>query len=251
MRSLGERQPAWRGSRAALVLACAALVCAACALLAGPGYRLGWWGMGAGIRGVVWSGGLAALCLLLALLGALRAWHRRLGPRPGRWLLAALASACTALPVAYFGYRAQTLPRIHDISTDLDQPPAFVAVLPLRQGAKNPAQYDPAVAALQRQGYPDIAPIGLAEPPAQAFARVLQAAQSMGWDIVAAEPASLRLEATATTLLFGFKDDIVIRVSPAAGGSTVDVRSLSRVGVSDVGTNAARIRAFRNRLLAP
>ena len=70
----------------------------------------------------------------------------------------------------------------------------------------------------------------------------------MKWDIVATDPNTLRIEATATTLLFGFKDDVVIRVSPDGANSTVDVRSLSRIGVSDIGTNAGRIRDFTKRL---
>ena len=250
MKNLGEFRRYPRASKAARVFLVLGLVCGAGALLGGPGYRLGWWDLGFGIKTVTASGAAALLCLLLALVGAGLARRRRQAPGVQPWLLAALVCAGTALPVGYFGYRAKSLPHIHDISTDLDNPPAFVAVLPLRQGAKNPADYDPAVAALQRQGYADIGPITLALPTAQAFGRVTQVAQAMGWDIVAADPATLRLEATATTMLFGFKDDIIIRISPAATGSRVDMRSLSRVGGSDIGTNAARIRAFRTRMLA-
>ena len=239
-----------RGRTAAGVLLGLGLVCGVCALLAGPGYRLGWWGLGPGLKGVTVAGGVAALLLLLALVGAGLALRRRQGPVLRRWLLAALVCALTAAPVGYFGLRATRLPHIHDISTDLDNPPEFVAVLPLRQGAKNPAQYDAAVAPVQRQAYADIVPMELAVPSAQAFGRATQVAQAMGWAIVAADPAALRLEATATTLLFGFQDDVVIRIRPTATGSRVDMRSLSRVGGSDLGTNAARIRAFRTRLLA-
>ena len=66
----------------------------------------------------------------------------------------------------------------------------------------------------------------------------------MGWEIVASDPAAGRIEATDTTFWFGFKDDVVVRVAAAPDGSRVDVRSLSRVGLSDVGTNAARIRKY-------
>ena len=72
----------------------------------------------------------------------------------------------------------------------------------------------------------------------------------MGWDIVAVAPQDFRIEATDTTLLFGFKDDVVIRVSAASGGSRVDVRSLSRVGRSDFGVNANRIRKYFKQLAA-
>ena len=66
----------------------------------------------------------------------------------------------------------------------------------------------------------------------------------MGWHIVAAKSEEGRIEATATTLWFGFKDDVVIRIMPTAAGSRLDIRSKSRVGLSDVGVNAARIREF-------
>jgi hypothetical protein len=73
-------------------------------------------------------------------------------------------------------------------------------------------------------------------------------AQELGWEIVAVDPAAGRVEATATTLWFGFKDDIVVRVRRADGGAQVDVRSVSRLGGGDLGANAARVRAFLERL---
>jgi uncharacterized protein (DUF1499 family) len=142
----------------------------------------------------------------------------------------------------------QQLPHIHDISTDVEHPPAFVAVVPLRQGARNPIEPDPATAALQKQGYGDIGPAILRVTPDQAFARAEAAARAMKWEIVAASPQALRIEATDTTLLFGFKDDVVIRVAPDAGGSRVDVRSLSRIGGFDFGANAKRVRAYLARV---
>jgi uncharacterized protein (DUF1499 family) len=93
-------------------------------------------------------------------------------------------------------------------------------------------------------------PALLEQPPAQAFQRAERAARAMGWEIVAVAPESLRIEATDTTLLFGFKDDIVIRIAAAGSGSRVDVRSLSRVGKSDFGVNAKRIRKFMQQLAA-
>jgi uncharacterized protein (DUF1499 family) len=142
------------------------------------------------------------------------------------------------------------LPHIHDISTDTANPPRFVAVLPLRAGAPNTTGYGPDVAAEQRAGYPDIAPLLLDVPPAQAFERAQHVARTMGWDIVAVAPQDRRIEATATTLLFGFKDDIVIRVAAQGSGSRVDMRSLSRVGGSDFGVNAGRVRDYLQRLAA-
>jgi uncharacterized protein (DUF1499 family) len=142
-------------------------------------------------------------------------------------------------------------PPIHDITTDTQNPPEYVAVLPLRANAPNKTVYGgQRVAALQRQAYPDLQPLMLNVPPPQAFDRALEAARDMGWELVAADAAAGRIEATDTTFWMGFKDDVVIRVKATDGGSQIDVRSLSRVGVGDVGTNAKRIRAYLNALKA-
>jgi uncharacterized protein (DUF1499 family) len=159
-----------------------------------------------------------------------------------------LALACLAVPFL-FQRRVKQLPMIHDISTDTEDPPAFVAALPLRAGAANPPEYAGAeAAAKQHAAYPDIQPIELADPPVRAFERALATARAQGWEIVAEVPAEGRIEAVATTTFFGFKDDVVIRIRPHGSGSRLDVRSKSRVGRSDVGANAARIRRFRQAL---
>ena len=140
-------------------------------------------------------------------------------------------------------------PPIHDITTDTNDPPLFVDVLPLRAGAKNMAAYGGSrVAAMQHAAYPDIAPVDLVIAPAAAFAKALASANAMGWALVTADPASGRIEATATTPVFRFKDDVVIRVRPHDGGSRVDIRSVSRIGGGDLGKNASRIREFIGRL---
>jgi hypothetical protein len=159
--------------------------------------------------------------------------------------LLALLCGMSAFGVPYsWKLKAQKYPRIHDISTDLDNPPKFVAVAPLRQGL---VEYGgAAVAALQLKAYPDLKTLVLNVPMDRAFQSALDTAREMGWQIVAQVPAEGRIEATDTTFWYGFKDDIVIRIYPAAAGdrSLVDIRSVSRVGVSDVGTNAKRIRTF-------
>jgi uncharacterized protein (DUF1499 family) len=168
--------------------------------------------------------------------------------RRGAWsmlVLGLLIGAGVAFVPWRMAQQAQALPRIHDISSDLDNPPVFVAILPLRAAATNPATYGgPEIAAEQRRGYPDIVPLQLAMSPASAYAKALSLMKKNGWEIVADDPAGGRIEATATTRWFGFKDDVIVRVLPAAGGSRLDMRSVSRVGKSDVGTNAKRIRDF-------
>jgi uncharacterized protein (DUF1499 family) len=146
-------------------------------------------------------------------------------------------------------YRARSVPPIHDITTDTDNPPRFVAVLPLRAGATNPPEYGgPDIAKLQHDAFPRIVPFESALTPDAAFARALAAARDAGWTIQAVVPAEGRIEATATTLLFGFNDDVVIRVTPTSRGSRVDVRSESRIGGSDIGTNAKRVESFLDAL---
>lgn len=242
-----SRQPWVMASQAALGLA---MACALGELLAGPGYRFGWWGLGAGIQTIRWSATGAAAVFVLTLVGAALVQRRR-GKRAWTlFLVAATLSLLSVIPPAVLWVRVQQLPRIHDISTDTENPPRFVAVLPRRQGARNSTEYSAAVAAQQRLGYPDIAPLVLALSAPQVLGRAERVARAMGWEIVAVEPGQFRIEATATTLLFGFKDDIVIRVTPDGSGSRVDLRSLSRVGGSDFGANAGRIRTFIEKLRA-
>lgn len=227
-------------SRLPILLALLALVLLAAS---GTGVRLGWWAFPVGfqiLRWVVYCG-LAAVVVALLCMAA-PSWRR------GAWpvlLLGVLIGAGAAFVPWQMAQQAQALPRIHDISTDLSDPPEFDAILPLRAGAANPANYGgPDIAAEQRRAYPDIVPLALSAPTAEAYARALAVVKKMGWEIVAEDAAGGRIEATATTRWFGFKDDVVVRVLPAVGGSRIDVRSVSRVGKSDVGTNARRIRSF-------
>src|SRR5260221_12885439 len=101
----------------------------------------------------------------------------------------------------------------------------------------------------QRAAYPDLAPILLPAAPGEACARAAAAAEAMGWEVVGRDAAAGTVEAVDTTKWFGFKDDIAIRITPTPeGGSRIDIRSKSRVGRSDLGTNAQRIRAYAERL---
>jgi hypothetical protein len=165
-------------------------------------------------------------------------------------LLAALALGAGVAFVPWNALRqARALPPIHDITTDTGRPPQFVAILPLRAGAPNPAAYGGAdVARAQIGAYPELRTHRMDAAPAEAFKRALQAARDLGWEIVAADAAAGRIEAIDTTFWFGFKDDVVIRVEADGAGSRVDLRSVSRVGVGDVGANARRIRAYLRAL---
>lgn len=227
----------------ALVAVILAILAALLLVLAGPGVRFGLWEYGTGFLMMRWALFLgiaaAALALLLLIMP---------GTRQGRVVALSLALV-VGLGAAWFPWHnyqtVQALPFIHDITTDPDDPPRFVDVAPLRADAPNPVAYPgEETAAQQRAAYPDIQPLEVGLPSREAFDRALQTARDQGWEIVAAEPGEGRIEATATTFWFGFKDDVVIRITPSDSGSRLDVRSKSRVGRSDVGTNAARIRDF-------
>jgi uncharacterized protein (DUF1499 family) len=220
-----------------------ALLSMALLALSGFGVRASWWPFSFGFQVLFGAVGCAVAASICALTGLVVPRWRTKAP------VTLVLSIALGVGVAWFpvqmALQAKALPAIHDISTDLSDPPAFSAVLALRADAANPAAHGGAeLAAAQRSAYPDIAPLMLAIAPDQAYVRALAAARKMGWQIVAFDASSGRIEATATTFWFGFKDDVVIRITPASGASRIDVRSVSRVGKSDVGANAARIRAY-------
>ncbi len=221
--------------------------------LAGLGARWDWWHFTTGFGLLRWGAGIGLTGAVLALTGlAGAAVVRRRVPLGAAALGLVLGAAAVGLPW-WQVHIARSVPPIHDISTDLENPPRFEAVVPLREaaGATNPPPYDgPAVARQQRRAYPDIEAARYREPPGEVLRAVERTARGLGWEVHAADPAAGRLEATATTFWFGFEDDVVVRVQPEDGGGAtrVDVRSKSRVGVSDVGANAARIRRFLEAL---
>ncbi|MBV9774896.1 MAG: DUF1499 domain-containing protein [Gemmatimonadetes bacterium] len=235
-------------SRLALAAFAVAALAALMVALAGPGSRLGWWHFGVGFSLLKWGAYLGILGALACLVALFRTRESR-----GRiTAVVGLVLALGAVLVPWsFGRGARGAPPIHDITTDVRNPPAFVAIAPIRarEGATNPSAYEgEAVAAQQQKAYPDIQPVMLALPISQAYDEALAAARDMGWRIVAENSDEGRIEATDQTRWFGFKDDVVIRVMPASGVSRVDVRSVSRVGKGDTGTNAQRIRDYLERL---
>ena len=195
-----------------------------------------------------WGAYIGAAAVVFALLAGALAYRR--GPRTAVAIcLIGVIAGLVAVVIPYsWQRRASRVPRIHDISTDLENPPTFQAVVPLRAEAPNSLERPPMLAQQQREGYPDLAPLTLSMPRDQVYDRALAVVQEKGWEIVTANKAEGRIEATDTTTWFGFKDDIVIRLTPWGSGTRVDVRSVSRVGLSDVGTNAARIEDFLESL---
>ena len=242
-----------RMSRTALLLSIGGIVTA---LIAGVGTGSGWWPYRVGL-------GVLRYALPAAALGgvlAMAAWivARRSGTRLG-WPNG-LAVVTSLLFVAYLGnmiFTARSLPMIHDATTDLADVPQF-AVLTVRAdnldkvpdlGRAELKALPPKERwkALHRQAYGDLRPLRLLIPPEQTLRRAEQLVRARKWDIARVDPTAGTIEATATTFFFRFKDDVVIRVRPDTqrpGGSVVDMRSISRVGLSDIGVNAKRIGKF-------
>lgn len=231
------------------------LIAAASGLLeaaSGPGNRFGIWGFRQGLAIFRWAayGALLGLVTSLAALVASLVYR----PKPSCGLIPATIGVAagavgTALPLIWLS-AAMSVPPIHDITTDTADPPAFAALLEVRKGAVNGPEYGgEAVAQLQKKAYPWIVPLETKTAPDRAYEASLKTAKDdMCWVIVDANAREGRIEATDTTFWFGFKDDIVVRVTALPSGSKVDVRSVSRVGRSDVGTNARRIRRYLEKL---
>lgn len=181
---------------------------------------------------------------------------------PRRGILAALVAL--AIPAAGFGYvlyvrnAAAEIPPIHDISTDFVDPPAFSdAVVSARAAVPQSNGLDltnkhtgdgRAFTDLQREAYPEIAPAPTGLEPARAFDIALALAREQDWRIGRVDAEAGVIEATAESFWFGFIDDIVVRVRPDGTGARVDMRSVSRVGRSDLGANAARMRPYLEEL---
>ena len=245
-------------------LAAFALAFAVAAL--GPGVRLGLWDYSAAFGWmrnflalpVLVAAGAAGIAFLLAL------WKAR-GLAPFALVAALAAGAAGSVPLQMRAL-AEANPFIHDITTDFENPPPIVAAAEAPR--KNPPEYladeiaprsDPpkTLVEAQKAAFPDIAPL-VVEKDLDAAAQAARAAlDAMGLEILAEGPAGdtpgsgWRIEAVATSFWYGFKDDMVVRLTPLETGDVrVDVRSKSRVGLSDLGANAKRVRDFLARMKA-
>jgi uncharacterized protein (DUF1499 family) len=163
----------------------------------------------------------------------------------GGWLAPAIGLAISAVFVG-LALPSRAYPPYNDFTTDPDEPPAFVKAgeLPANRG-RDLVYPGGAVTAAQREAYPDLRPLDLPEPPAAVFARAAALARGMPeWEITLEDGGAGAIEAVATTRLFRFRDDVVIRVRAHGDGTRVDMRSKSRDGRGDLGANALRIRTF-------
>ena len=219
------------------------------------------WPLGAlGARFGLWSFSVGFLCMAIGValaavglaggIGAVAIARRRSLADDLR--ASALGLTLCVLILAYAGFlvwQATSVPPIHNISTDTEEPPQFMDIVALRGSDSNPLAFDAAeLAPLQAQFYPWVKPLNLSDPPADAFAKAVATLEGLGLEIVAQHPQAGLIEATATTFWFGFKDDLAVRIRADGDGSRVDVRSVSRVGQGDLGANARRIGKFLQKL---
>ena len=225
-------------------------------LVSAVGTGWGFWEYTSGLKGVA---GAFLLGLGAILIGAVQGWRVRKAtnppPRARRWVGMGVALAYVAW-VGTFLMAASTVPAIHDVSTDLADPPAFQTLTLRADNLDNiPGADDKDMrgltpqqrwAMVHQKAYGDIRSVRSNEPVPMVIAKAERLAKARGWDVAITLPEEGRLEATATSAFFQFKDDVVLRVRPSetGEGSIVDMRSVSRVGVSDLGMNAKRVRAF-------
>jgi hypothetical protein len=223
------------------------------ALIAAVGSATGIWGFRAGLTSLRYFFWIAVAGAALGLVGLILARRR------AKLLLANLVALVVALGfVLYLGglvRTAKSVPAIHDVATNLDDLPQFTRLSVRADNLeKIPDEDRPELKALppearwkavHRAHYGDLRTVRLPVAPAEAVRRAVALARERGWDVALVDEAGGRIEATETSRFFRFKDDVVVRVKAApGGGSLVDMRSISRVGASDVGVNAKRVRAF-------
>ncbi|MGH6872134.1 MAG: DUF1499 domain-containing protein [Rhizomicrobium sp.] len=229
-------------------------------LVASFGTRLEFWTYHFGLYVLFpWCVYLGIAGAALGLVWAAVAFFSNSGEGAGYGAIGLAGSLAIIATPLYTLAMAAELPPIHDITTDTEHAPEFVALVGQRPGAENPPDYRGGdlvlfkgkrspVAVLQHKYYEDVHATAILTSPESLFRRATRAAYAMGWNIVAVAPDEGRLEATDTTFFFGFTDDIVIRVKPSGMGARLDIRSESRVDTKDWGRNADRIRAYMKML---
>jgi len=224
-----------------------AIACLLGAIGAGLGARLGWWGFSPGFTILRWSVYLVGAATALAVISAILAVMTGRGLKDYRYLVVLLFAAIV-FGVPYNARQEfRKLPTIADATTSFDDAPTFIELAAVREKtASNPLEFRGGEAIdRQKSLFPDLSTLTTSKTPAEVIASAEVIAKGMGWEVASANPGQGRLEATATTFWFGFKDDVVVRARGQENGTTlVDVRSASRVGFLDGGANVKRVVAM-------
>jgi len=226
------------------------LICALVFTLSGYGYQWGIWGLGTGFT-LLRYGAYAAIGLAV-IQSTFFFFMKDSGISAKAMILTGfLITLLISATAIYWQYKARSVPPIHDITTDIQSPPEFVAMERLRADAPNPPEYaGEETAQQQREAYPDIQTLMVSAPEQEVIDEIVTLISSRGWKFVSINRQDGRVEATEKLAWFGFKDDVVFRVTSTNEGTRVDMRSKSRIGRSDVGVNADRIKQFLSDLEA-
>lgn len=198
---------------------------------------------------IVLISSLVAFVALLLTLGALVFGQFGQMNLP-RVIIALVVSVAIFLPVFLAGRALEGVPTINDIMTDTDNPPQFEVVPTLRKPFDNSFELSEKRLAFHRKHYGDMKPLNLDGASDTHFDKVVALVEARGWKLVASDKTKGTVEATDTTVFFGFKDDIVVRLTDVNGKTRVDMRSASRQGQSDYRVNSTRINAFLDDLKA-
>lgn len=213
-------------------------------LISGYGYQWDIWSLGIAFTILRYSA-YAAFGITIVNLIALWFLRKSKTKAIAMVVIAFLVSGLVSLTALYWQYQANSVPPIHDITTDFVNPPEFVAILRLREDAPNPPEYQGGdVRTSQEESYPEIQPLFLDEDLQDVMDRAVMIIYKKNWNLAAINRNDGRIEATEQLPWFGFKDDIVLRFTAVDEGTRVDMRSKSRIGRSDVGVNADRINSF-------
>ena len=221
------------------------LLCLLGAVFSGVGYRFEIWSLGTAFATLKWSVYMLGLPVLLAVVSVVLSKSRLESLKDYRLVLTMIVALVLFVIPYQTRQEFRKLPTLADATTDFIDPPVFVDLVAARsQSARNPLEYRGGEAvALQKEHFPNLSSLEIQAPPEQVIERAKQVVTDMGLNIVGVHTEKGRLEATATTFWFGFRDDVVIRAqSQADGGTLVDVRSASRVGYLDGGVNAKRVQ---------
>ncbi|WP_137169599.1 DUF1499 domain-containing protein [Marinomonas sp. FW-1] len=187
------------------------------------------------------------LSILAAIsMGACRK-EKNVGVQRFFFLVLIVSFLYSAMWIVFYFQRAE-LPNINDITTDTQNPPTYLNVNFIRNSKENDLSYNTDWASIQNEYYPDVKPLFSKKDPATVFAAVSNLVEEREWEVVATYSGAGIIEATARTPIFGFRDDVVIRITQEENKVRVDMRSCSRVGDGDFGVNAERIVSFMNDL---
>lgn len=208
-------------------------------------YRMDLWPMAMSFKIIKFTGYASIAVLAISILIGFFTLYKKHYPLAKRCAVIAILSAIPVIGLSMQAAKAKSLPFLHQVTTDTANLPQFSAIVALRGENSNPLAYDRAkLAPLQLAAYPKLKPIISPLDKEQAFAKALEVALSLGWDVVAKNEQQGLIEAVDTTALWAFKDDIAIRVQTVGATSKIDLRSISRVGGTDLGANAARVEKF-------